>query len=203
MEPLLPISYLNDFLFCPASIYYHGLIQGSDGMMSSSIYQIRGISAHRSIEEGTYSSRKNVLTGKEVCSQNYGLSGKIDVFDMGTGTLMERKKHVTQLYDGFVFQLYAQCVCLREMGYDVRRLCVHSLDDNRNYDVSLPENDPGMFQRFLELLDDIRTFDIGDLQKQDVSRCSKCIYSMMCGICDIDDLSFRFHEKADSDGLLQ
>ena len=42
MEELIPISYINDFTFCPASIYFHGLIDGSDKMLYQSKYQIIG-----------------------------------------------------------------------------------------------------------------------------------------------------------------
>lgn len=190
MEPFLPISNLNDFLFCPASIYYHNLVQDSDRIMSNTPWQYRGAKAHSNIDEGNYSTRSDVLSGVDVCSVKYSLIGRIDVFDIRTGVLTERKRHVKVVYDGFIFQLYAQCLCLREMGHEVMELKIHSLDDNRSYDIPLPEDDRVTFERFLGLLEEIRQFDITRYCLEDPSKCHKCIYSSICSMCDVDDITF-------------
>ena len=36
------------------------------------------------------------------------------------------------------YQLYAQYFCLREMGYEVEKLKLYSLDDNKVYEIPLP-----------------------------------------------------------------
>lgn len=64
MEAYLPISFLNDFIFCPRSIYFHQL----HGRVSQKIYQqtpqTRGLAAHKTIENKSYSSSTSVLQGE-------------------------------------------------------------------------------------------------------------------------------------------
>lgn len=170
-------------------------------MLSNSVWQIDGTNAHRALDEGVYSSRSDILSGIEVCSTQYGLAGKIDLLDTRTGTLIERKKHVTRIYDGFIYQLYAQCICLREMGYTISHLRIHSMDDNRNYNLQLPEEDPDMFQSFVELLGVIDHYDVKDFNGPVNEKCVKCIYSSICSFCDTDDVQYRFFEKASGDGF--
>ena len=75
----------------------------------------------------------------DVYSGEYNLCGKIDLFDVERGLLTERKNHIEKIYDGYVFQLYAQCLCLREMGYTVKSMRFYSSTDNKTYSVRLPE----------------------------------------------------------------
>jgi CRISPR-associated protein Cas4 len=90
-----------------------------DGTVYKDIPQIAGTVAHTTIDTNTYSTSKDILQGIEVFSESLGLFGKIDTFDCRTGKLRERKKNIIRIYDGYVFQLYAQCAALREMGYVV------------------------------------------------------------------------------------
>lgn len=61
MDPWILLSELNDFLFCPRSIYLHHLY----GRMESSLYQcddqVLGTASHTSIDEKRYSSRKDII----------------------------------------------------------------------------------------------------------------------------------------------
>jgi CRISPR-associated protein Cas4 len=67
MEPYIPISFLNDFIFCPRSIYFHQV----HGSLSQEIYhdkpQTEGRLAHESIEEKNYSTRKDILNILKKC----------------------------------------------------------------------------------------------------------------------------------------
>lgn len=68
----------------------------------------------------------------DVYSEKYGVIGKIDMYDENKKLLVERKKHVNKIYDGYVFQLYAQYFAMLEMGYTISSLEIRSLDDNKN-----------------------------------------------------------------------
>ncbi len=81
MESYIPISYLNDYIFCPRSIYYHQLYQNFDPSHYQAQDQVEGCISHQSIDKQKYSSRKNILQGTYVYNQEYGLCGKIDVYD--------------------------------------------------------------------------------------------------------------------------
>lgn len=49
------------------------------------------------------------------------------------------------------YQLYAQYFCLTEMGYEVEKLKLYSLDDNKVYEIPLPNEDEiQAFEAFLE-----------------------------------------------------
>lgn len=128
-EEPIAISNLNDFIFCPVSIYFHSLEDGDD-ILTKDSYQLNGSNAHRKSDSATYSTRKSVLQGIGIYCEKYNLVGKIDVFDTKSGILTERKKKITKIYDGYVFQIYAQYFSLIEMGYKVVKLRLYSMDDN-------------------------------------------------------------------------
>ena len=180
MELYLKISNLNDFIFCPLSIYYHQLY----GELSERMYygqaQLDGKAAHSAVDEKRYSTHKNILQSLDVYSDEYKLSGKIDIFDIEKGLLTERKKHIETIYDGYVFQLYAQCICLREMGYKVKQLRFYSSDDNKIYPVKLPEEDSEMFENFKAVNEAMQTFDVSSYQPKSEDKCRNCIYNDFC-----------------------
>ena len=180
MDDLIPISYLNDFIFCPVSIYFHQLYGEQERMTYQCSDQINGTAAHKSVDSSTYTTRKNVLQGLSVYSERLRLIGKIDVFYQDIGVLTERKKRIKTIYDGYVFQIYAQCYCLREMGYRVSGLKLYSMDDNKSFSIPLPENDSVMNDKFLSLIQRIRTFSMGTFQQSNAEKCRHCIYEPAC-----------------------
>ena len=182
-EGLILISQLNDFVFCPASIYFHKLYEGQDPRLYQTTDQVNGKLSHLSVDEGRYSTKKSVLTGKDVFSEQYGLIGKIDIFHEEQGLLVERKRKIVKIYDGYVFQLYAQCLALREMGYVVKALRFHSLADNKTYPIALPEDDPERFRAFEETVAKMRFFEISSFIPESEEKCRHCIYSPACDIC--------------------
>ena len=54
------ITQLNDFIFYPASIYFHNLYRETERFMYQSEAQINGTAAHSAIDQHTYSDRKNI-----------------------------------------------------------------------------------------------------------------------------------------------
>lgn len=180
MELYLKITYLNDFIFCPLSIYYHQLY----GDLAERLYydnaQLDGKSAHSAIDEKRYSTHKNVLQGIDVYSDEYKLCGKIDIFDNEKGLLTERKKHIETIYDGYVFQLYAQCLCLREMGYNVKSIRFYSIDDNKVYPQKLPEENPEMLEKFKLTNQEMHFFNVDSYEPKNPDKCRRCIYNDFC-----------------------
>lgn len=180
MELYLKISYLNDFIFCPLSIYYHQLY----GELSERMYygkaQLDGKAVHAAVDEKRYSTHKNILQSIDIYSDEYKLCGKIDTFDIEKGQLTERKKHIETIYDGYIFQLYAQTVCLREMGYSVKEIRFYSSDDNKIYSISLPEDDINMFEKFKATNKQMQEFDVSTYQPQAEEKCKNCIYNDFC-----------------------
>ena len=178
-EPIL-ITWLNDFIFCPASIYFHNLYGETERIAFQQPCQINGTAAHERIDSGKYSTRKNILSGISVYCEKYNLTGKIDLFDIDSGELVERKKQIKTVYDGYIFQLYGQCFALREMGYTIKKLTLRSLTDNKKYSVPLPENAPEKQSAFDELLQSIADFDLSHFKQINNEKCLNCIYEPLC-----------------------
>ena len=142
--------------------------------------QINGSAAHESIDQGKYSTAKNYLMGSSVYCEKYNLTGKIDLFNLESGELRERKKKIKVIFDGYVFQLYGQCFALREMGYNVKALSLYSLDDNKRYPVPLPEDDPDMLRKFEGIVSAIQTFEFESFHQENRDKCLRCIYEPLC-----------------------
>lgn len=181
MESYIPISFLNDFIFCPRSIYFHQLYGSYNTKLYQQKPQVAGKAAHESIDEKKYSTRKAVLQSMEIYCERYKLCGKIDTFDISTGKLTERKKEIKTIYDGYVFQVYAQYFALSEMGYKVSGISFYDLSHNKHYPVLLPEQDPVMFAKFEQLITDLNSFDLNSTSFTPLeSKCRNCIYANLC-----------------------
>lgn len=180
METYIPISFLNDFIFCPRSIYFHRLHGNRAELTYKDKPQIEGKRAHKSVDTKTYSTRKTVLQGIAVYSEKYGLHGRIDIFDEDKALLTERKKLIKTVYDGYIFQLYAQCHCLREMGYKVAKLRLYSMDTNKNHPVPLPEDNKPMQDAFEKLVEEIKLYDLEGPFRANPNKCARCIYANLC-----------------------
>lgn len=178
-ENPISISNLNDFIFCPVSIYFHAL-ETEENILSQSSAQINGTHSHKCSDNAAYSSKRSMLQGIPIYCQKYNLCGKIDVFDTDAGILTERKKKIKTVYDGYIFQLYAQYFSLTEMGYTVSELRLYSMDTNKVYKIDLPKNNPKMFIKFTKLMDSINTFSFTDFIQTNAEKCNHCIYEPLC-----------------------
>ncbi len=189
MENPFSVSLLNDFVFCPASIYFHSVDAVTDKIFYESKEQQEGSALHEKTDCGQYSNRKNILQGISVYCEEYKLIGKIDVFDEASGILTERKRKITKIYDGYHFQLYAYCFALREMGYMVKQLQFHSMLDNKNYRILLPEENPAMLIKFKEVVHTVQCFDLSHFRQTNSLKCSKCVYEPLCSFSERSDSS--------------
>lgn len=180
MESYIQISFLNDFIFCPRSIFFHQLHGDRSTRLYHSRYQIEGKAVHGAIDEKRYTSRSTILQAISVYSDKYKLCGKIDQYDQSSGILTERKKSIKIIYDGYVFQLYAQYFALLEMGYFVTKLRLYSFDDNKSYAVKLPHDDIEMLSKFESLVFTLHTFKLEEFRQDNIEKCKKCIYNTLC-----------------------
>ena len=70
MENMISATVLNDFIFCPASIYFHKLYSSSDIFIYQKTDQLNGTNAHKAVDFGNYSTSKEVITSLDVYSEN-------------------------------------------------------------------------------------------------------------------------------------
>lgn len=180
MESYLMITQINDFLFCPRSILFHDFLR--DNFVPGHYRetpQVQGLAAHAAIDEQRYSSKKNILQGTMVYSHRYGLLGRIDLFEIDTGCLIERKYSVSAVYDGFRFQLYAQKFALEEAGYVVKSMTLYSVRNNKKYLIPLP--DQSAIEEFEQILKKIRKYiPFEDRSAVNLQKCHHCNYREIC-----------------------
>jgi len=115
MEPL-PLSLLNDFLFCPR----RAALKAVDGCWGENAHTVKGNLAHEHADMPGYEVAKGVklLRALPVFSDRLGLSGKCDIVEQnGDGTLcpVEYKKGPRRKFINDDAQLCAQALCLEEM----------------------------------------------------------------------------------------
>ena len=180
MEQSILLSELNDFIFCPASIYFHHLYDDTEQLMFQGKDQISGRHSHSAIDEHHYSNRKNILQSVMVYCEKYNLLGKIDTFDTVTGHLVERKKKISRLFDGQIFQVWGQYFALTEMGYNVKKMTIRSLDDNTDYPIPFPSERQDLLLKFEQMLHDMQLFDLDSFIQTNGAKCAHCIYEPMC-----------------------
>ena len=51
MDDYIPLSTLNDFIFCPYSIYLHSVYMESDGDLYKASPQTKGTLVHQGVDE--------------------------------------------------------------------------------------------------------------------------------------------------------
>ena len=181
MEDIILITELNDFIFCPASIYFHHLYGSRDPVLFQSEAQIKGTKAHEAVDSGCYSKKSSILQSLDVYCEKYRLLGKIDIYDGKKKILRERKRQIKQVYDGYIFQVYGQYFSLIEMGYEVDKMELYSMIDNKKYPIELPHNNINMLMKFEMLIHEMREFRLDDrFIQENANKCKNCIYEPAC-----------------------
>ena len=178
-EDYISISTLTDFIFCPYSIYLHNVYENTDESLFHATPQTQGRIAHETVDEKRSSTRKDVLQALPVYSEKYGLMGKIDVYRAKEKYLIERKFQLRNIYQGQIYQLWAQMFCLQEMGHEVKRLAFYETSAKRTIPVKLPT--PDDILRFELFLHSFRNYDPTLPFQPNLNKCRHCIY---CNLCD-------------------
>lgn len=186
MTDLIAISLLNDYIFCPYSIYLHNVYMESDTDVYHATPQVVGRNAHEVVDTKR-ATNAHILEALPVISHELGIFGKIDVYRKDTKTLTERKYNLKQIFQGQIYQLWAQYFCLTEMGYQVERLCFYEISTRKTTPMPLPTaSDKQQLQEFLSRF---RTYDPHAPFSPNPNKCLHCVY---CNLCDktLDDNVF-------------
>lgn len=178
-EDYISISTLNDFIFCPYSIYLHNVYMESDEGLYHAAPQTRGRNAHESVDGKKASNRVGDLQSLPVQSEKYRLMGKIDIYRGKEKKLIERKYQLKNIYQGQIYQLWAQYLCMKEMGYDVQSLAFYEISTNKMIPVGLPTKE--QLAHFETFLRNYQRYDPEQAITINNNKCKHCIY---CSICD-------------------
>lgn len=141
--------------------------------------QTKGRVAHATVDNKTASNRANDILSLPVYSEEYGLMGKIDLYKRKEKKLIERKYQLKQIFQGQIYQLWAQMLCLKEMGYDVNSLAFYETSTNRMIPVAMPSDQE--LSCFRDFIKKFRSFDPSSSFSINPNKCRHCIY---CNLCD-------------------
>lgn len=177
MDSYIPISTINDFLYCPKSLYLHSVYNSFETSTYHDTPQTVGGIAHENIDKGKYTTAKHILQGLSVVSNKLEVKGKIDLYDSEKHWLIERKYRVKQIYLGFKYQLYAQMYCMIEAGYTIEKLFIQSLSDNKRYEIPLPNEEEQ--KEFENTIEKMKLFTPQDIQNHNCIHCRNHIYELL------------------------
>ena len=179
MEDYISISTLNDYIFCPYSIYLHNVYMDTDEGLYHATPQTKGRIAHETVDSKKSSNKKNDLQSFPVYSERFKLMGKVDIFKENEKLLIERKYNLKQIFQGQIYQLWAQYFCLQEMGYEVEQIAFYEISTNKTTPIPLPtEKDIHQFESFIK---GFHQFNPGKEFHTNPNKCKHCIY---CNLCD-------------------
>ena len=141
--------------------------------------QTRGRIAHETVDEKRTCNRADELQSLPVISHIYGLTGKIDIYRGREKKLIERKYQLKNIYQGQIYQLWAQYLCMVEMGYEVQTIAFYEISTNKMIPVELPTEE--QLSKFRLFIASYRSYDPSEPIRTNRNKCSHCIY---CSLCD-------------------
>jgi CRISPR-associated exonuclease Cas4 len=181
METYLPITYLNDFVFCPYSIYLHQVFDTNAEDLYSASPQQKGKASHMDIdvfEPASYETDEAILKGIYVISTRLGVYGRIDTLFVKEKRLVESKYEIKTLYRGYYYQLWCQYFALVEMGYHLEQLQFFSIKDSKYFEVPMPKTEE--LNELKQHIKKIAWFDFEAPLKVNPEKCKRCIYAALC-----------------------
>lgn len=141
--------------------------------------QTKGKIAHIAIDTKKSSHRAIDLQALPIISEVYGLMGKIDIYKGKEHKLIERKFQLRNIYQGQIYQLWAQYLCMVEMGYDITSIAFYEISTNKMIPIEIPNS----FQ-IKELEHFLKTYRDYDPSKPFFPNLNKCKHCIYCNICD-------------------
>ena len=137
MPDSLPLSLLNDYLYCPR----RAALKAIEGWWGENEHTVLGSLAHEHADLPGYEVARGVtlLRALPVWSERLGLSGKCDIVERHADSSLvpvEYKKGRRRTFENDDAQLCAQALCLEEMlGSAVRKGAVFHAQSKRRREV--------------------------------------------------------------------
>lgn len=151
----------------------------TDETMYHATPQTKGKLAHATIDTKKASNRADDILALPIYSEEYGLMGKIDLYKRDERKLIERKYQLKHIYQGQIYQLWAQMLCMQEMGYVVESIAFYEISTNKMTPVKMPTNEE--LQDFKEFIKRFKSFVPGEtIIPVNPNKCRHCIYNNLC-----------------------
>ena len=112
--------------------------------------------------------------------------GKIDTYKRKEKTLIERKYQLKSIYQGQIYQLWAQMFCLKEMGYEVEQLAFYEISTNKTIPIAMPNSKEEL--QFSEFIEKFRNYNPTSDINININKCKHCIYCNLCDKTDVDNV---------------
>ena len=148
--------------------------------------QVRGRIAHEAVDNKKYSTRSDSISSISVCSEELGISGKIDLYLRDKKLLVERIYSFKQIYRGQLYQLWAEYFCMLEMGYEIERLSFYETSTNK----MIPVHIPGTKEKseLVSFIKHFRNFSPDYSFPLNHNKCTHCVYCNLCDKTDTDNV---------------
>lgn len=180
-QKLIPLSALQHYAFCPRQC---ALIHNEQAWANNYL-TAKGNLLHKRVDQGEPECRNGTRFERavSVCSENLGLTGKLDLVekDLTTGQLtpVEYKKGKSKPGDWDKIQLCAQVLCLEEMtGQTISDGYLWYWQTRRRERVNMDEK---LRNRTLEVINAVRAlFQSKSLPKP--------VYEKRCQACSLIDI---------------
>ena len=199
LEPI-PLSLLNDHLFCPR----RAALKIIEGSRSANEHTNRGEIAHEHADLAGYEVVKGVmlLRALPVWSERLGLNGKCDIVEKhANGDLfpVEFKLGKRRRWENDDVQLCAQALCLEEMfGVGIPRGAVFHADSKRRREVEFTaELRTRTEDAARELHALLRESEISNL-KSEIPRLPPAVWKPACEECSLFEICLPKATSADS-----
>ncbi len=179
MDDYISITTICDYLFCPYSIYLENIYRSMDEETFHQAPQRNGKYSHEGVENRSISTRTYDVQSLTIHSDKLKLIGKIDLYNSRKKQLVEYKYHISSIHAGMKYQLWAEKICMEEMGYEVKELGLYDITASTYYQIEIP-NEKELLQ-IRDILEEIRMFDpYNSIIKPVSAKCNCCIYSSLC-----------------------
>jgi len=157
----------------------HNVYSEAEDDVVHAVPQTLGKISHESIDKNKFSSRKEDITGLTVYSEELGIIGKIDIYKGSDKALIERKYKLVNIYQGQIYQLWAQYFCMLEMGYSINKLSFYSISTNQTFSIDIPDRKNK--SELINFIKKFKSFDPSSVFEINYNKCIHCIY---CNLCD-------------------
>jgi CRISPR-associated exonuclease Cas4 len=213
----LPLSLLNDYLYCPR----RAALKVVEGWRSANEHTARGDIVHEHADLPGYEVAKGVtlLRALPVWSERLGLNGKCDIVEVEAASTSNLKSQISDLKSGGIAalkpvefklgkrrqwenddaQLCAQALCLEEMfNVSIPRGAVFHADSKRRREV---EFTTGLRQRTEAAVQALHAllhpFEISNL-KSEIPRLPAAVWTPACEECSLYEICLPKATAADS-----